>query len=92
VLGTLEILRFASGGRAKFLHHVSTLGVLPLSEPALKGEKFSEDGALDSRYLPAGGYSQSKWAADQIAIGARGRGLSVNVFRLGEVMPATDLS
>ena len=91
VLGTFEILRFAGAGRTKFLHHVSTLGVLPLSEPALKGEKFSEDGTLDSRYLPAGGYSQSKWAADQIAIGARDRGLSVNVFRPGEVMPATDL-
>jgi thioester reductase-like protein len=91
VLGTVEILRFAGSGRAKFLHHVSTLGVLPLSEPALSGKVFPEDAALDDRYLPSGGYSQSKWAADQLASLARGRGLGVNVFRPGEVMPAIDL-
>ena len=91
VLGTVEILRFAGSGRTKFLHHVSTLGVLPLSEPALSGKVFPEDIALDDRYLPAGGYSQSKWAADQLASLARSRGLQVNVFRPGEVMPAIEL-
>jgi len=91
VLGTVGVLRFAGSGRTKFLHHVSTLGVLPLGEPALSGQTFPEDSLLDSRYLPEGGYSQSKWAADQLATFARGRGLPVNVFRPGEVMPATDL-
>jgi thioester reductase-like protein len=91
VLGTVEILRFAASGRTKFLHYVSTLGVLPLSEPALNGKTFSEDSVLDDRYLPDGGYSQSKWAADQLVSRARSRGLPVNVFRPGEVMPAIDL-
>jgi amino acid adenylation domain-containing protein/thioester reductase-like protein len=91
VLGTVEILRFAGNGRPKFLHHVSTLGVLPLGELALSGLTFSEDSPLETRYLPDGGYSQSKWAADQLATRARARGLPVNVFRPGEVMPATDL-
>jgi len=91
VLGTVEILRFAATGRTKFLHHVSTLGVLPLSDPASNGKVFSEDIALNERHLPQGGYSQSKWVADRLATLARSRGLLVNVFRPGEIMPATDL-
>jgi len=91
VLGTAEVLRFLANGRPKFLHHVSTLGVLPLSQPALSGRTFSEESALDERYLPTGGYSQSKWAADLLATRARERGVQVNIFRPGEVMPATDL-
>src|SRR5262249_39119702 len=91
VLGTIEVLRFVANGRAKFVQHVSTLGVLRLSQPALSGKTFSEETALDERYLPGGGYSQSKWAADLLATRARERGLQVNIFRPGEVMPAIDL-
>jgi thioester reductase-like protein len=88
VLGTLEVLRFATTQQTKIVHHISTLGVLPLQDPSLNGQVFPE-GVLDRQQLPEGGYSQSKWAAEQLVYAARERGVPCIVYRLGEVMPDT---
>lgn len=87
VLGTAEVLRFAGSGPVKRVHHISTLGVLPLSETRLSGTCFREDDLPDEEYLPRDGYSQSKWVAERLAIKAREHGLPVSIYRLGEVMP-----
>lgn len=80
--GTLEVLRFAVEGRAKTVHHVSTLSVLereahtPL-DAALE-EPLDGCGANLS-----GGYRQSKWVAERLVETARRRGLSAVIYRPG---------
>ncbi|WP_441249421.1 non-ribosomal peptide synthetase [Kitasatospora sp. McL0602] len=83
VLGTEELLRLATTGRPKRLHHLSTLGVFP-NEPG-SGPVLEEDHPGET--LPEDGYGRSKWAAERLLAAARRRGVPVTVHRLGEVMP-----
>lgn len=75
------LLELAAGGSSKHLHYVSSLSIA--------GETA---GLLDEWVLPqaapAGGYSQTKWVAEQILAQARQRGLRCSVYRLGEAMPS----
>ena len=89
VLGTVEVLRFALEGRTKPLHHVSTLGVLERQARA-SGTPVPEDFAPARALAPVSGYSRSKWVAERILAAARERGAPVTVYRLGELMPASD--
>lgn len=84
IVGTLEVLRFATAGRVKVLHHISTLGLLP-SGPA--GWAFGEDGFPAAAKVPAHGYDRTKWVAEALVRAAAERGLPVGVYRLGDVMP-----
>ncbi|MET0285542.1 MAG: thioester reductase domain-containing protein [Polyangiales bacterium] len=77
--GTVEILRLATTGRAKWLHHVSTNGFF--LTPGYAGRAVPEhDPAVDTRGL-AYGYLQSKWVAEQIVLLARERGVPVSLYR-----------
>lgn len=80
--GTREILRLACRAGAT-LQYVSTNGVLPASN-----EGWSEDAMLDIDLVPlklAGGYGQTKWAAEKLVQEAGRRGLPVRILRPGTI-------
>jgi thioester reductase-like protein len=84
VFGTQEVLRLACLGGAIPVHYVSSLAVFPLAldrEPYPAGEG---DEPADWQDL-FGGYAQSKWVAEQLALQASRRGLPVSVYRPGLV-------
>ncbi|MFD4524303.1 amino acid adenylation domain-containing protein [Streptomyces sp. NPDC058470] len=83
VVGAGELLRLATIGRPKRLHHLSTLGVFPDEDGR---ERVLEEDPLPEE-PPEDGYSRSKWAAEQLLTAARAQGVPVTVHRLGEVMP-----
>ncbi|MFE2923592.1 non-ribosomal peptide synthetase [Streptomyces goshikiensis] len=65
--GTAEVLRLAALGGGIPVHHVSTASV-------------PEPGAAFEAPV-SGGYNQSKWAAEHLAVAARERGVPVSVYR-----------
>lgn len=71
VISTREVLRMASRGRAKVLHHVSTVSTLPIHA----GYSVSQD---DREY----GYATSKYTAERMLSAARWRGARAIVYRL----------
>jgi amino acid adenylation domain-containing protein/thioester reductase-like protein len=81
VTSVRTLIELARLGRAKSIHQLSTLSVLPSATAA------DEDTCLVDSSLPADGYSQSKWCAEQLLLAARRQGLAVSIYRLGEVMP-----
>ncbi len=79
--GTREVLRLACRHRTKPVHYVSTNGVFPPGTGLCE-----EDADLDA--LVDGiedGYGQSKWVAESLVRQAAERGLSVSVYRPGNV-------
>jgi nonribosomal peptide synthetase MxcG len=83
VLGTQEALRLACSGRAKPLHHVSTLAVAVGAQAGELREAFMRD---PPRLRD--GYTLSKWAAERLIEQAAERGLPVAIYRLGRVVGA----
>jgi thioester reductase-like protein len=89
VNGTHEVLRLAASGRAKAVHHVSTVSVFPSDHRAADGSIREDEMPAD----PAGlrlGYTQSKWVAEQLAAIAQRRGLNVSIYRLGRIAGHTE--
>jgi thioester reductase-like protein len=82
VLGTQETLRLASQTMIKPVHYVSSLAVFPLLN---NGELkvVQEPDPLDHGGMLYGGYTQSKWVAEQLVVMARARGLPVCIYRPG---------
>ncbi|RJO66381.1 MAG: acyltransferase domain-containing protein, partial [Myxococcales bacterium] len=76
VLGTLDLLRLASGGRVKPLHFVSSFSVLLTKEHA--GRTLTENETL---YPADGAYRETKRACERLIGEARRRGLPVNIYR-----------
>jgi thioester reductase-like protein len=91
LLGTREVVRLCQEGRAKRLHHISTLSVLLAAAP--RGD-LSEADDLTAAQRVHGGYAQSKWAAEHLV---RTAGLQAAIYRLGLLIddapapPAQDL-
>ncbi len=81
VVSTMSLIEFARNARRKSIHYLSTLSVLP------DGDCFDERSRLAENTLPLDGYSQTKWVSESLLDGVRRQGLSVSVYRLGEVMP-----
>jgi len=85
VTGTREVLRLACTEYTKPVHFVSSLAVL-FSDLNAGGALLKES------YQPAfhsslkGGYSKSKWVADQMVACAGERGLPVTIFRPVRIM------
>jgi len=84
VVGTEEVLRFATHRSPKWIHYTSTLGVLGSHRAGWA----NEDAESLPKRPPPGGYSESKWVADHLAHEARSRGAHVAIYRIGEVMAA----
>ncbi|MEU0957092.1 amino acid adenylation domain-containing protein [Streptomyces niveus] len=90
VYGTQEILRLAALHRTVPVHHVSTVGVYgggaggPYAAGEGPGRPVRPVRPEDPTGPPATlehGYTQSKWAAEQLVEAARARGLPVSVYR-----------
>ncbi|MFT3859274.1 MAG: amino acid adenylation domain-containing protein [Aquabacterium sp.] len=77
------LLRWTVQGRAKRMHHISTLGIVDAAQ-GLQGT-VNECTPLKSWKGLIGGYSQSKWVADTIACQAQAAGVPVAIYRLGSV-------
>jgi amino acid adenylation domain-containing protein/thioester reductase-like protein len=80
--GTREVLRFAAAGRAKEVHHVSSLSVLE-RRPLPRSGAVAEAPLAGGGEGLAGGYRQSKWVAEKLVEEARGRGIPAVVYRPG---------
>ncbi|XP_074650108.1 uncharacterized protein LOC141905204 [Tubulanus polymorphus] len=81
VIGTQNVILFASTNKIKPLHYVSTDAVFP---HGLKNCSENDDvsqlyGQLED------GYSQSKWVAEQLVLRARARGVPVVIYRPGNM-------
>lgn len=85
VRGTVEVLRLVCSGRPKRLAHISTVSVL--YGWGTDGEGPAPRTVPDLVELgptgPPGGYALSKWAAEQLVVQARERGVDARVFRVG---------
>jgi amino acid adenylation domain-containing protein/thioester reductase-like protein len=84
VVGTVEILRFATAFHVKPVHYISTLSTV--ADGAGDGTVPAPEAPPPPR-LPHGGYGQSKWVAERLLGQADKRGMAVTVYRLGEMMP-----
>ncbi|PWW62470.1 type I polyketide synthase [Actinokineospora spheciospongiae] len=85
VLGTQEVLRFATTVRLKPVHHVSTLAVLA-GAFLTDARVISENDPLPPPIGHDTSYSQSKWVAEGLVDIARSRGIPVSVYRAGGVL------
>lgn len=77
--GTREVLRLATRTRVKPVHLVSTLGVY-VTDRYLDTLVRESDPAPHA-HGQHGGYNQSKWVGEQLALLARERGLPVAIYR-----------
>ena len=79
VAGTVEVLRLATMEHLKPVHMVSTLGVY-VTEDYL-GHTVRECDPAPLGAGQHGGYNQSKWVGEQMALAARARGVPVALYR-----------
>lgn len=84
VLGTQEILRLASRGKFKPVHHVSTLSILHNGDHD-DGRIYRESDDIEETGAPFGGYAQSKWVAEKLVMEAGKRGIPYAIYRPGLV-------
>lgn len=86
VLGTLEVLRLASRGRLKPVHHVSTIAAFPVERGQVAESDIPSEldmlGAYGGITLAAG-YCQTKAVAELLVRQAGARGLPVTIYRPG---------
>ncbi len=75
------LLQLLQTGRAKRLHHASTLSVF-VSTDRNQGVMREADCLQDTRWV-YGGYAQTKWAAEHLLRAARDSGLPVSQYRFG---------
>jgi len=80
VQGTQEVIRLACRTRPKLLHHISTIAVF--SAGYYTGRIAEDTLPTEVDGLP-GGYSQSKWVAEQLVLEAMNRGLPARIYRPG---------
>ena len=82
VRGTLEVLKFACTDVAKPIQYISSNGVFPGGDDNPYLENSDIDGFVDRM---EGGYNQAKWVAERLVWSAVSRGLSVCIFRPGNI-------
>lgn len=79
VAGTVEVLRLATMEHLKQVHMVSTLGVYATADYLDHTVRESDPPPLPGGQH--GGYNQSKWVGEQMALTARARGVPVAIYR-----------
>ena len=88
--GTVEIVRFASQGKVKPIHFVSTLYVYEPSMDNSKERYIYENTPLGSYKGLKMGYTQTKWVAENILELAQKAGIPVNIYRLGRISGSSE--
>jgi len=83
VRGAEEVLRLAATTKIKAVHFISTLSTYAHGEH-LEGD-IMEDAPLAPGKDIFGGYSQSKWVSERVAMLAREAGLPVSIYRPGRI-------
>lgn len=82
--GTRAVLRLACDGRAKTVHHVSSIAVLDCDVFATMAVA-AEDTDLSAGGGFHGGYDESKWVAERLVELARERGVPATIYRPGNI-------
>lgn len=82
--GTNEVIRLAFSRRAKVLNHISTTFVFGWS---VKHTLLESDTNQNLDLLDFG-YSQTKWASEQVVLDAMRHGLSARIFRPALITPS----
>ena len=85
VLAVESVLCFATTGRPKSVHHVSTVEVLADADHRAPGA-LAERRTGPSPALLESGYGQSKWVAEKLVAAARDRGVRAFIHRPGRLM------
>lgn len=85
VLGTREMIQFAVRKKWKHLFYISTIGVFEHDKLFSNIDVAENDPLPDPEGLFSG-YSQSKWASEQVVAAARRQGVPISVFRPGSVL------
>ncbi|MCL2643088.1 MAG: thioester reductase domain-containing protein [Candidatus Bathyarchaeota archaeon] len=83
VNGTIECLRFACTGKAKYFHYVSSYSVY--DNPSHFDKIGVESDPLSSFEGYFLGYSETKWVAEKLVLEAADRGLRITLYRPGEI-------
>jgi myxalamid-type nonribosomal peptide synthetase MxaA len=78
------VLRMATTGRPKTIHHVSTVEVLSDMARSVPGA-LAERPLASSPALLDSGYGQSKWVAEKLIEQARERGIRAHIHRPGRL-------
>jgi thioester reductase-like protein len=86
VVGTRELLRFASSGRRKQFHLVSSTIIFGWTQKSPLLETDNNDAMENLDF----GYAQSKWAAEQLVFAAYEQGLVVKVYRPSFITATSD--
>jgi thioester reductase-like protein len=89
VLGTKNVLDFASIGLPKTIHYASTIDAWGATGLVNGTKSLLENEALEPHIqgpLHDTGYSQSQWVAESLMRRARDRGFLVSIYRLGTVI------
>ncbi len=86
--GTVETLRLAGEGCAKYYHYVSSYSVF--DTPEYRGHRVMEDSALSSSSGFSLSYSETKWVSEKLVGIARQRGLKAAVYRPGDITGAAN--
>ena len=84
VIGTRDLLRLATDRRVKTVNHVSTTFVFGWSTT----KTLFERSVNQDLSLLDFGYSQSKWASEQLVLSANKAGLPTRVFRPALIAPS----
>lgn len=85
VLGTQEILRLATTGRTKPVHHISTISVVARPQAEAAGN-IDEDDGIGYNSVIESGYIQSKLVAEGLVAESRARGLPAWIYRPGRIL------
>ncbi|MCD7981752.1 MAG: thioester reductase domain-containing protein [Clostridiales bacterium] len=88
VTGTVETLRLAGAGPAKYYHYVSSYSVY--DTPDNSGKRMMEDDELNTWRGFSLSYSETKWVSEKLIGIARERGLMAAVYRPGDITGAAN--
>ncbi|NNB68548.1 amino acid adenylation domain-containing protein [Pseudomonas fluorescens] len=84
--GTQELIRFCNEGKAKRLHHISSLAA---KLPAVSGrDPEGSVSAIEAAALGVTGYGYTKYLADNLVVAAQQQGLHARIYRVDDVLPS----
>jgi len=86
--GTKEIIKFSSVFKSKPIHYISSLAVLGINHTKKVKNIYNENNSI--KLKPNSAYAQTKFIAEKyIQFGIKS-GMLGNIYRLGEIAPASD--